>query len=162
MRRIGEGKKGLSNLVAYVLLISITISLSVLVYGWLKSYVGGEDVEECPEGINLIIDSYECYTGANGNLTVKVKNRGLFDIDGFTLRVHDEDYAEFGFYVFTADGVSLSPGESNATVYKFADYNAVHAGDDIEDVKLVDVQPFLIDGGRINCDAYASQRVTCN
>ena len=90
-------KKGLSNLIAYVLLISISLSLSVMVYGWLKFYVGGAEVVECPSNTNVIIDSYTC---SSSNLTVTIKNKGLFDVDGYVLRVHDRVGAEFGVYVF--------------------------------------------------------------
>ena len=152
-----EEKRGLSNLVAYVLLISITISLSVLVYGWLKSYVGDDDVPECPSNVNVVIEGYECVSGTDGTLTVYLKNKGFFDVDGFVIRVHDRKDAEFGFYVFDEGGVPLSPGESWSWTYNFADYS------DIDDeVTLVDVQPFLIDGEKVACESYASQRVSCS
>ena len=43
--RLSEDKSALSNVVAYVLLISITIGLSVLVYNWLRFYVVEDDIE---------------------------------------------------------------------------------------------------------------------
>ena len=38
---LNKKKKGLSNVVAYVLLIAITISISTIVYTWLKNYTSG-------------------------------------------------------------------------------------------------------------------------
>ena len=58
---LNKNKNGLSNIVAYVLLISITISLSVLVYGWLRFYVSEDVVETCSDNVNVVIRSYECF-----------------------------------------------------------------------------------------------------
>lgn len=159
LRKIGRcgDKRALSNLVAYVLLISITISLSVIVYGWLKFYVESDNVATCPANVNVIIESYECFSGVDGNLTVKLKNKGLFDIDGFVLRVHDRPDADFGFYVFDAEGAEISPGGDYTVMYEFSDYVA----ESISDVTLVDVQPFLIEDDKVACEAYASQRIVC-
>ncbi len=162
MRRIerGSDKRGLSNLVAYVLLISITVSLSVLVYGWLKFYVEVEDVVECSSNVNVVISSYECYGGDDGNLTVRLKNKGLFDIDGFVLRVHDRVDAEFGFYVFDDAGIKISPGGNYTEVYYFNDSDT--NVDNLTTITLVDVQPFLVEDGKVSCESYASQKVICS
>ena len=157
-----KNKRALSNLVAYVLLISITISLSVMVYSWLKFYVEAGDGVECPANVNVIIDSYECTSGAGGNLTVTLKNKGLFSVDGFVLRVHDRVDADFGFYAFDSDGFVISPGVSNTTAYLFSDYNTANPSDNVESVTFVDVQPFVEeDGNRVACEAYSSQRIVC-
>lgn len=156
-----KNKKALSNLVAYVLLISITISLSVLVYGWLKFYVEGDDVIACPSNVNVIINNYNCSSGVDGSLTVTLKNKGLFNIDGFVLRVHDRPDAKFGFYVFDSVGVPLSPGESFVGVYDFS--NSTINTNDITDITFMDVQPFLVqDGDNVACESYASQRIVCD
>ncbi len=155
-----KNKSALSNLVAYVLLISITISLSVMVYGWLKFYVQKDDVASCPSNINIIINNYNCLSGASGNLTVTLKNKGLFNVDGFILRVHDSPGASFGFYVFDSDGVLISPGESLTKVYELS--NSSINTENITSITFMDVQPFIIkDGKRVVCDVYSSQRVTC-
>ncbi|MBS3087043.1 hypothetical protein J4226_00425 [Candidatus Pacearchaeota archaeon] len=160
MRKIGGDRKGLSDVVAYVLLISITISLSVLVYGWLKFYAEGEDVAVCSENVNVIVSSYECSKGAGGNLTVTLKNKGLFNIDGFILRVHDRPDAEFGFYVFDELGLGLKTGESKSFVYRFSDPSLLPYG--LTDITLVDVQPYLMDDGKISCESHTSQKVSCS
>lgn len=153
-------KKALSNLVAYVLLIAITISLSVMVYGWLKFYVETEDVEACPENVNIIIESYDCISGPSGSLTVVLKNKGLFDVDGFVLRVHNRTDAEFGFYVLDRIGGPMIPGQSLPMVYSFADSD--QNPDELVNITLIEVQPFLSDGENVSCDVHASQRVTCS
>lgn len=154
MRKI-EGrrdKRGLSNLVAYVLLITITISLSVLVYGWLKFYVESEDVVDCPSGVNIVIDGYDCSLSPSKTLEVRLKNKGLFNVDGFVLRFHNRTDAKFGLYVLDDRGVFLSPGDNVSRTYAFAG----------GDVTFIDVQPFLLDGEKISCGVYASQRIVCS
>jgi hypothetical protein len=151
-------KRGLSNLVAYVLLITITISLSVFVYGWLKTYVGGEEVETCPSNVNIIISSYECVSGVDGNLSVKLKNKGLFNVDGYVLRVHDRLDAEFGFYVLDNIGTTIAPGDEISVTYNFTDY----VGDPLMDVTFIEVQPFILEDGRVACETHASQKAVCS
>ena len=152
-----NNKRALSNVIAYVLLISITLSLSVLVYGWLRFYVSESDVEECSDNVNIIIKSYTCSSGNDGNLTVTLKNKGLFTVDGYVLRVHNREDAEFGFYTFNDTGIEIKPGEEHEDVYLFP------AGDEnLETVTLVEVQPFMMDKGQVSCKSYASQRVECN
>ena len=51
-------KQGLSNMVAYALLISITITLSIFVYGWLRFFVAEPDVTECSGDVNVVIQNY--------------------------------------------------------------------------------------------------------
>jgi hypothetical protein len=168
---LAKRKKALSNLVAYVLLISITISLSVFVYGWLRFYVSPGEADSCPEGVNVIIRSYECYLpygGEGGRIKVTLKNKGLFTVDGYELRVHDREGADFGFYLFDDVGMQIKPGEEWSETYwfnatKFFSLNDLVQGvdDELENVTLVEVQPFIDDGGEIRCKSYASQDVVC-
>ncbi|MFH1238276.1 MAG: hypothetical protein ABIH79_01950 [archaeon] len=151
-------KNAVSNIIAYVLLISITIALSVLVYNWLRFYVSEENVEQCPDTVKVIIKDYNCVSGTDGFLNVTLKNKGLFSVDGYTLRVHDNPDAEFGFYTLTDTGSPMTPGEESTTSYQFTeDYN----GKTFTDITLVEVQPFLIKSGEINCRSYASQEIIC-
>jgi flagellin-like protein len=163
-------KRGLSNIVAYVLLISITVALSVIVYSWLRFYVSGSDVDECSDNVNIIIRSYECFLpnseGVGGRIKVTLKNKGLFTVDGFELRVHDREDADFGFYLFDDEGVEISPGEEYTETYYFADYPFDIDGDDsvddyLETVTLLEVQPFVGDEGGTRCKSYSSQEIIC-
>ena len=152
---LGKDKNALSNVVGYVLLISVTISISVLVFGWLRFYVSESDVETCPDNINVIIENYTCPTGDGFNVTLK--NKGLFTVDGYVLRFHNKSNAEFGFYPLGGDGVAISPGESFEEKYSFGDNPG------LVNIKLIEVQPFINDDdeNKITCKYYASQRVTC-
>ena len=175
-------KKALSNLVAYTLLIAITLALSVLVYNWLRHYVETDELAECPEGVNIIISDYTCIGGQNkGYFTFTVSNKGLFAIDGFRLRIHDREDPEFGLYSlgdindFDVDGESkekLMPGEKVSLRYNFGPSGSLPQGEylgkvhnDLGDMKyitLIEVQPLRFVEGKITaCDARAIQHVIC-
>lgn len=76
-------KKALSEIVGYVLLIVLAISLSIGVYAWLKGYIW-KPQEKCPDGTSLIIENYNC---SNGIISLKLRNQGSFNIDGFIIKV---------------------------------------------------------------------------
>ncbi|MFH1522084.1 MAG: archaellin/type IV pilin N-terminal domain-containing protein [archaeon] len=165
LSRLGKKKKALSNVVGYVLLISITISLSVLVYGWLKFYVSEEDIATCPDGISIIIKDYGCIPsplGADsGYLSITLKNKGLFKVDGYSLRVHDRPDADFGFYTFNDTGVAIMPGGEDTGTYYFAD-KLVDDGKALKEVTLVEVQPFIIKEDQVvNCGSHITRKIEC-
>lgn len=153
-----KDKNAVSNIIAYVLLISITIGLSVMVYNWLRFYVSEETVEQCPSTVNVIIKDYYCSSGANGFFNVTLKNKGLFNVDGYILRVHDRPDARFGFYILTDIGAPIAPGEENISTYFF---NESYNGKNFTEITLIEVQPFLTKTGNISCKSYASQKIIC-
>ena len=144
-----KDKKALSDVVAYVLLISITIALSVLVYNWLRFYVGEEDVPSCPEGVNIIITDYTCII--DDKLSVTLKNKGRFAVDGFVLRVHNRTDADFGFYILNATGALIKPGEEHSTIVNLSG---------VSTVTYLEVQPFIREGNDISCRSIATQKVS--
>jgi len=75
-------KRGISPVVGYVILIAIILIISLITYNWIKTYKLGGGLE-CPEGVSLVIEKAEC---SNHKLEVKVKNNGLFDINGYVIR----------------------------------------------------------------------------
>lgn len=154
-----KDNNAVSNIIAYVLLISITIGLSVMVYNWLRFYVSEEKVEQCPDTVSVIIESYNCVSGTDGFLNITLKNKGLFGIGGYKLRVNDNPNAKFGFYALTDNGAPIAPGKENTTIYPFTES---YSGKNFTDISLVEVQPFLIKNGNISCKSYATQKIICN
>jgi len=144
-------KKAVSVIVAYVLLISIAITLSVLVYNWLRFYVSpGNDIE-CPDGVRLVIKSYEC--GAN-QLNVTLENKGLFNVSGFIIRVNDREDATIGKDVVFEPGIEMAPGQEET-------FSEIDIGD-YGSLEVIDVQPFIYEGrSRIYCDVVSTQSVVC-
>ena len=155
-------KRALSNVIGYVLLIAITISLSVMVYGWLRFYVMADEVEECSSGVNVIIKDYNCARTVPGKgvgyLNITLKNKGLFNVDGYTLRVHYREDATFGLYTFNETGSSIVPGGEVSHSYSFDDYDFEKV---LTDLSLVEVQPFILDGDKISCKSHSLQMVSC-
>jgi hypothetical protein len=55
-----QNKKGISTMIEYVLLIVIVISLSSVVYIWMKTYIPQESIE-CQDGVSLYITNLNMY-----------------------------------------------------------------------------------------------------
>lgn len=153
-----KNKRGISIIIGYVILITIAISLSVLVFNWLRFYVSPETEETCPEGVSLIIQDYSC---ANQKLNITLKNKGLFNISGFILRVHDRLGAKLGIYTLNKTGRSLAPGGEVTKEYDFSDPGIVEGSSTgLTSITLIDVQPFLGNpGSEIYCERVSTQSV---
>lgn len=167
---LNKNKKAVSIIVSYVLLITITLSLSVLVYNWLKFYVVDPEIPECSSNVNIIIQDFFCvpsntnttgfYTA--GNVQITLKNKGLFNISGFNLRVHDRADAEFGLYSLEEGGVPLGPGDTFNETYLFDDIvENTMAVNQLDTITIVEVQPFVEEDGKVICKSYAIQKVNC-
>lgn len=167
MRKIKQekklGKKAISVIVSYVILITIGIALSALVYNWLRFYVSPDSSEKCPDDIELIIKNYDC-TLSNGKstLSVSIQNKGLFNVSGFLLKVSTRENAEIATIILNDTGTPLAPGES----INFDEINKDISGITLGEITLVEVQPFLEDSSqqnnRLYCDKVASQTITCS
>jgi len=73
--------KGLSVVIGYVLLVTFGIVLSVVVYGYLKTYVPSE-IDECPSGVSVSVADYD-YDCVSNELNLTLKNNGLFNVNGY-------------------------------------------------------------------------------
>ena len=165
-----KNKKAISEVVGYVLLISITIALSVLVFGWLKFYVNIGETEKCPEGVSLVIRSYNCSTDFGGRIAIVLQNKGLFNVAGFSLKVNDASNATIGVYelfegeiTFSDNGVAspLAPGNETSLLYLFSDFNL--GSNKI--ITLLEVQPIVetIDKKNLlHCGNVATQKIVCS
>ena len=139
MRTI-KGKKGISEIVGYVLLIVIAISLSLLVYTWLKGQIPKE-TEKCPGDVSLVISDYSCYdiSGVK-RLNLTLQNNGLFNIGGFVARVKN---VSGGFYydLNTGGGIEniftpeLKPGETSLQSFSYTSHGSIIS---------IQIEPFVI------------------
>ncbi len=82
-----RSRRGMSPIVASILLVAITITIGVLVSGWISGWVGEQTREvelACSVDTNYLVD-YAIYndTGYNNSLLIKVTNKGKTDIYGF-------------------------------------------------------------------------------
>ncbi len=154
-------KKGLSEIVAYVMLVIIGISLAILVYGFMVRFLPGRE-PECPDGISLMVVDYEC-SANNFNLTVR--NTGRFSLDGQIVRVyndtgHRQEITDQSTRFFGGDkyecGAELNPGEEC-----FPDNEKfTYFPTDINRIEIVPLK--IVDGRTTLCDnAKMSQEVEC-
>ena len=101
----------------YAILIVIAISLSVMVYAFLRLYIPKEKVE-CNQEINLIIQDYSCSSSPQ-ELNLTIANKGLFKADAAYLRlglvgqktkpqINKNNFLLFG----PGNSPGLNPGES--------------------------------------------------
>ncbi len=74
-----KSKKALSSMIGYVLLITLAIAMSVIIYQWMESYVPKQHLE-CQEGVGVYVDEYE---SSKEWLNITLKNNGRHGISGF-------------------------------------------------------------------------------
>ncbi len=157
-----SNKRGISIMIGYVLLISIAIALSVIVFNWMRWYVGGgEEQKDCPDGVSLVIWDYSC---SGDELNITLKNKGLFNIDGYVLRVSDVEDAELGLYALNESGSEIGPQKSVSVSYDLTSPIDDGYGDsyNLGSLTLVDVQPFVYDEGKVFCkQSVAQQKLDC-
>lgn len=159
-------KKSLSEIVAYVILITIVLTLSALVYSWLKCYIPGScdsASATCPEEVSVIVKEYSC---GGGFLNITLQNKGLFSADGFIIRVNDKPESTLGVYTLkvsgNGEGKVLKPGESYN--YSYSLLNEVYSGESkkqLSKLTFIDVQPFVNKSGKAFCRP-STHVVDCN
>ena len=74
-----KNKNGLSEVVSYVLLIVVGISLSAIVFVFLQGLIPEKEFS-CPDGLALIIKETKCLPSSN-SINITFQNKGRFEID---------------------------------------------------------------------------------
>ncbi len=98
----GKGKKGISPLIGYVLLVVFAVVISSIVFQWLRTYVPAEAME-CPDGVSLFLNDA---TFDDGELDLTMTNNGRFSIDGYFINIKndsEQDLAVIGISEFLTD-----------------------------------------------------------
>jgi hypothetical protein len=97
IRKKTMNKKGISELVSYILLISLAIVLAAGFYVWIRYLVVPPEKPECPDEIGLVLANDVCFNPSNvagvdkpGNITFVLRNSENFNIDGFTIHISNE------------------------------------------------------------------------
>ncbi len=91
-KKMKRDKRGISIVIGYILLIAVSMTMSILVYQWLKTYVPTDSVK-CSEGTSLFIKSVD-YDCTSKILTLTLQNNGKFGIDGYFIHVSDKPNEE--------------------------------------------------------------------
>jgi len=157
-------KKAISLMISYVLLILIAISLAIAVYAWLKFTVKGiEPLEECPDGVALILNDYKCFP--DNTIELFLKNKGNFDVDGFLIKGTENKTKEPWMNLIPKDNLleiegtyllqeALGPGESEGFNLSYQELGSL---------EKIDVYPIKIKEQRIIfCkNSIISQEISC-
>jgi hypothetical protein len=175
-------KKGISEMISYVLLMSMVIFISVAVYIWVKSLADVGPPVTCPEGTSLVLNDYKC---VGGSINFTLKNNGRFTINGTILKItnstgrepiialvlnNENDLKDWnnyslGHYLFARE---LKPENSIVVVFKNQSKKSDGTINDLGFNKItkISIQPFILDkrGVPILCtDAKINQEIeNCN
>jgi len=166
-----KNKRGISVILGYVLLVALGISLATIVFIWLRDYVTPNDTGKCSEDVSLIIEKVDC-DYSNKILSITLRNRGLFSINGSIIRVNDNPASDLGLYTIGVDKKGLlkndganftSPLKPNEEIILEYDFNTASSKTGVNLFFLVDAQPFVIDNGKvIYCERVSNVDVNCN
>jgi len=141
-----QNKKAVSELVTYVLLISLAVAMAGATYGWLKFYVQKPFPEQsCPD-VSLIIMDYKC---SNAMLNLTVQNRGRFDVDGYIIKINngsDEYPLRDRRYPLSYVPFRMGPGNSTVGEFNFSVFRK------IDSIELEAVRGFDRYGHPILCE----------
>jgi len=135
-------KKAVSEIVAYSLLIGISLAMAGSVYVWLKFYISNPlPTESCPSEISMIISDYCCKAECDPDLPAKtlnltIQNRGNFNISGYVAKYNTQSAVSLGDIIgkngFCIAGTSppcsgkvaflhpLPPSQVNSTLFKYS------------------------------------------
>lgn len=75
-----RNKKGVSLIISYVLLVTIAIIMSIIVFSYLKVISNVEPVIDCNPGTSIVVEDYIC---GGDKISLVLRNNGRFNVDGF-------------------------------------------------------------------------------
>lgn len=122
-----KNRRGVSEMVGYVLLVVFAVIIGAIVFTWLKTYVPAEALN-CPDGVSVFVDK-ATFDSSNSQLKLTLKNNGRFDIAGYFIHATNSSAQElptidlspylnenfggkkFGNSVIIGQGENLSFGE---------------------------------------------------
>ena len=125
-------KRGISVVVGYILLVSIVIIMSVIVYQWISTYIPREDIE-CADGVSLFVQDYN-YNCDTKSLDLTIKNSGRFDVAGYFIHATTDSSQELA--VTDLSGATDLRGSGGSVNYPpdGDDLNSVSAGQIFSDL----------------------------
>tara|TARA_Y100000310_G_scaffold310427_1_gene355661 strand:- start:1584 stop:2837 length:1254 start_codon:yes stop_codon:yes gene_type:complete len=183
-KKLGS-KKAVSIMISYVLLITIAIIMSIIVFSYLRYIANVEPVIDCKDGTSIVLEDYICDKDA-GTIILSLRNNGRFNVYGFiptfggnvlreptTRLFYNAQSTLVGF-----DGVAggspphdppkfasiLEPGEIVSVVFTNKEIKASGGLPELvrfEFVRNLKIQPYSIDeetGTRIPCGSVISRQ----
>lgn len=148
-----SNKRAVSTIIAYVLLIGLAVSMSVLVHNWLKLHVAEDKSQTCPDAVSLSIEKVFC-SADEDELNLTLKNRGNFIIEDVLVKVSNN--SEVGTNELKLNyAVNLGIGESVTVPYSLVDLI-------YDSPTYVSVQPVIFeDGEMVYCSQTIGQEINC-
>ncbi len=121
-------KRGISIVIGYILLVAITITMSLFVYQWLKTYVPKESIK-CSEGTSVFIKSIS-YNCTSKKLDMTLKNNGKFSVAGFFIYASNISDTDAVATIDLSKNVTNGELYGNAVIYiqpigDFENWNAL-------------------------------------
>lgn len=94
-----ENKKAISELVSYVLLITLALAMAAAVWFFIRPFAEKPLPEEgCPESVNIVLENYTC---DGTSMTYTLRNRGLHNVTGVKLSIiNDSSNLEYDFWLY--------------------------------------------------------------
>ena len=157
-----KSKKALSEVVSYVLLILIAITLSAVVFVFLKTQIPNGQTE-CPDKVSIIIKDYLCFRDGNSqNITnITFQNKGNFLVDGVFIRFSNSSEGgntsflnpvgivnkitgqqwKDGFFYFGKNIIRPLPLSPNREYTQGFNYSSMNG----RLIKRIQIQPFISD-----------------
>jgi flagellin-like protein len=123
-------KRGVSEIIGYILLIAIVVVISIFVYGFLKTFVPQESLT-CPDGTSISIPAYvyNCTVGlkSSNTLNLSIYNDGTFSIAGYFIHASNDSTQKIAAIDLTPYFFG-PPGYRAANSILFSYYNVLDPG----------------------------------
>jgi len=105
------GMKGISPIVAAVILIAISVAVGVMISSWITHWVTTQTgvTTQCVARTNYNIESAK-YTSNDNNITIRVKNLGSIHIYGFSIQIMNS--TDIVTYNDTSPDIKVTPSLS--------------------------------------------------
>ncbi len=134
------GKKGVSILIGYVLLVVFAIIISAIVFTWLRSYVPSESLN-CPDGTSVFVKE-SSFDDATSELKIVLKNNGRFDLAGYFIHATNNSSQEVATLDLSPYLNSISGGKifGNSIVFMLGS-NTMNPGD--QETNIFDIPSSL-------------------
>lgn len=173
-----RSKKGVSEMISYVILITIAIGLAIAVFTWLRYSAGIVEDPDCKDGTSLVINDYSClkdFSDLNDpGIQLTIKNNGYFNISGFVVSVSNDSNKDTGYNIYDNYGTKnlmagyyfftpqLNPGDEQSITFS---YN-ISSSESLNKFESIVIQPFIVNENkkRIFCmNAVIKQKLEdCN
>lgn len=95
MNNFNMNKKGISEIISYVLLIVLAVGLATATYYFLLQQTNIMPADVCPDGISITVENYTCNN--NGLLNLTLKNSGLFNVGGVRIKIVNDTKTNFEY-----------------------------------------------------------------